>query len=185
MATGLGKTRTTVALVKALLDHGLAQRVLFVVDRVLLAEQALDDGFSLISNDHTSTRLRTSNFRQQKNVKIHVVVIDTLENIFQNIPSTFCDLIIVDECHRSINVNRRLIFDHFICPRIGLTATPRQAIAAKGANVSEDDLAILDTYKLFGCETGEPDYAFDLERGIGEGFLAPYKPFSWPTPWQS
>ena len=177
MATGLGKTRTTVALVKALLDHGLAQRVLFVVDRVLLAEQALDDGFSLISNDHTSTRLRTSNFRQQKNVKIHVVVIDTLENVFQDIPSTFYDLIIVDECHRSINVNRRLIFDHFLCPRIGLTATPRQAIAAKGTNVSEDDLAILDTYRLFGCEIGEPDYAFDVERGIGEGFLAPYKPY--------
>lgn len=177
MATGLGKTRTAVALVKALLDHGLAQRVLFVVDRVLLAEQALDDGFSLISNDHPSARLRTSNFRQQKNVKIHVVVIDTLENIFQDIPSTFYDLIIVDECHRSINVNRRLIFDHFLCPRIGLTATPRQAIAAKGANISEDDLAILDTYKLFGCETGEPDYAFNLERGIAEDFLAPYKPF--------
>ncbi len=177
MATGLGKTRTAVALVKALLDHGLAQRVLFVVDRVLLAEQALDDGFSLISNDHPSARLRTSNYRQQKNVKIHGVVIDTLENIFQDIPSTFYDLIIVDECHRSININRRLIFDHFLCPRIGLTATPRKAIAAKGANVSEDDLAILDTYKLFGCETDEPDYAFDLERGIEESFLAPYKPY--------
>jgi type I site-specific restriction endonuclease len=177
MATGLGKTRTAVALVKALLDYGLAQRALFVVDRVLLAEQALDDGFSLISNDHPSARLRTSNYRQQKNVKIHVVVIDTLENIFQDIPSTFYDLIIVDECHRSININRRIIFDHFLCPRIGLTATPRTAIAAKGANVSEDDLAILDTYKLFGCEIGEPDYAFNLERGIEEGFLAPYKPY--------
>jgi type I restriction enzyme, R subunit len=177
MATGLGKTRTAVALVKALLDHGLAQRVLFVVDRVLLAEQALDDGFSLISNDHPAARLRTSNYRQQKNVKIHVVVIDTLENIFQDIPSTFYDLIIVDECHRSININRRIIFDHFLCPRIGLTATPRTAIAAKGSNVSEDDLAILDTYKLFGCEIGEPDYAFNLERGIEEGFLAPYKPY--------
>lgn len=177
MATGLGKTRTAVAFVKALLDHGLAQRVLFVVDRVLLAEQALDDGFSLISNDHPSARLRTSNFRQQKNVKIHAVVIDTLEYIFQDIPSTFYDLIIVDECHRSININRRLIFDHFLCPRIGLTATPRTAISAKGANVSEDDLAILDTYKLFGCEIGEPDYAFNLERGIAEGFLAPYKPY--------
>jgi len=177
MATGLGKTRTAVALVKAILDHGLAQRVLFVVDRVLLAEQALDDGFSLISNDHPSARLRTSNYRQQKNVKIHVVVIDTLENIFQDIPSTFYDLIIVDECHRSININRRIIFNHFLCPRIGLTATPRTAVAAKGANVSEDDLAILDTYKLFGCEIGEPDYAFNLEQGIEEGFLAPYKPY--------
>jgi type I restriction enzyme, R subunit len=31
-------------------------------------------------------------------------------------------------------------------------------------------------YKLFGCETGEPDFEFDMGRGISEGFLAPYKP---------
>ncbi|MBS4028243.1 MAG: DEAD/DEAH box helicase family protein [Ignavibacteriales bacterium] len=181
MATGLGKTRTMVALVKTMLEYGFAKRVLFVVDRVLLAEQALDDGFSLISKEHTSTRLRTSNFRQQKNVSIHVLVIDTLENIYQNIPSTFYDLLIVDECHRSVNVNRKLIFDHFLCPRIGLTATPRTAIAAEGKEIPEADLEILDTYRLFGCETGEPDYQFDLARGIDEGFLAPYKPLEIKT----
>lgn len=46
MATGLGKTRTTVALAKAMLDAGIARKILFVVDRVMLAQQALDDGFS-------------------------------------------------------------------------------------------------------------------------------------------
>lgn len=176
MATGLGKTRTTVALSKALLEHGLAKRILFVVDRILLAEQALNDGFSLISKDFPAVRLRTSNYRQQKHVNIYVVVIDTLEKIYPNIPNTFFDLIIVDECHRSININRSLIFDHFLCPRIGLTATPRSAIAADGKEIPDEDLAILDTYRLFGCETGEPDYQFDLERGIAEGFLAPYQP---------
>lgn len=174
MATGLGKTRTMVAFTKALLQYNMAKRILFVVDRIMLAEQALNDGFTLISNEFTSVRIRTSNYRLYKNTQIHIVVIDTLENIYENIPSTFYDLIIVDECHRSININRKLIFDHFLCPRIGLTATPRNAIAAKGKDISEDDLAILDTYKLFGCETGEPDYQFDLTRGINEGFLAPY-----------
>lgn len=174
MATGLGKTRTMVAFSKALLSGGLAKRILFVVDRVLLAKQAIDDGFSLISKEYPSTRIRTSNFKQQKHVNIHVVVIDTLELIFNNIPSNFYDLIIVDECHRSITINRKLIFDHFLCPRIGLTATPKIAIAKKGAEISEDDLAILDTYKLFGCENNDPDYKFDLQRGIDEGFLAPY-----------
>src|SRR3989344_53712 len=48
MATGLGKTRTMVAFVKALLEHNMAKRVLFVVDRIMLADQALNDGFSLI-----------------------------------------------------------------------------------------------------------------------------------------
>jgi len=175
MATGTGKTRVTVALAKALLGAGLVRKVLFVVDRIMLAQQALDDGFSLISNDYTSVRLRTSNFRQQKHANIHVVVIDTLENIYRDIPNNFYDLLVVDECHRSININRKLIFDHFLCPRIGLTATPRVAVAKKGKNISEDDLAILDTYKLFGCETGQPDYQFNMDRAIEEGFLAPYE----------
>jgi len=176
MATGLGKTRTAVALIKALLSSGLTKRILFVVDRRMLAKQAVDDGFSLISKEYTSSWITTSNFRTRKNASIHVVVIDTLELIHSDLPSSFYDLIIVDECHRSINVNRKLIFDHFLCPRIGLTATPRIATPKEGAEVDEEDLAIIDTYKLFGCETGEPDFQFDIKRGIDEGFLAPYKP---------
>lgn len=176
MATGLGKTRTAVALIKALLNSGLAKRVLFVVDRRMLAKQAVDDGFALISREHTSSWITTSNFRSRKHASIHVVVIDTLELIHSDLPSGYYDLIIVDECHRSINVNRKLIFDHFLCPRVGLTATPRIAVPKEGHEVDEEDLAILDTYKLFGCETGEPDFQFDIQRGIDEQFLAPYKP---------
>ncbi len=176
MATGLGKTRTAVALVKALLSSGLTKRILFVVDRRMLAKQAVDDGFSLISREFTSSWITTSNFRTRKNASIHVVVIDTLELIHIDLPSSFYDLIIVDECHRSINVDRKLIFDHFLCPRVGLTATPRIATPKAGTDVDEEDLAIIDTYKLFGCESGEPDFQFDIERGIDEGFLAPYKP---------
>lgn len=176
MATGLGKTRTAVALVKALLSSGMCKRILFVVDRRMLAKQAVDDGFALISREHTSSWITTSNFKTRKHASIHVVVIDTLELIHSDLPSNFYDLIIVDECHRSINVNRKLIFDHFLCPRVGLTATPRIATPKGGIEVDEEDLAIIDTYKLFGCETGEPDFQFDMERGISEGFLAPYKP---------
>jgi type I site-specific restriction endonuclease len=181
MATGLGKTRTMVAFVKALLEYNMAKRVLFVVDRVMLADQAITDGFSLISTDYSAVRITSGNYKQYKNAQIHVVVIDTLENIYQNISSNFYDLIIVDECHRSINLNRKLIFDHFVCPRIGLTATPRTAIAKEGKEIPDEDIAILDTYRLFGCETGDPDYQFDLTRGIDEGFLAPYQVLSIET----
>jgi type I restriction enzyme, R subunit len=175
MATGLGKTRTVVALCKALLDNGLARRVLFVVDRRLLAEQARDEGFSLISPTYTSGWLTTANYSSHKHKDIHIVVIDTLEMIYSGIPNNYYDLIIVDECHRSINVSRKVIFDHFLCPRIGLTATPRIAIPKDPSMASDDDLAILDTYRLFGCEVGEPTYQFDIDRGIEEGFLAPYR----------
>jgi type I site-specific restriction endonuclease len=99
MATGLGKTRTMVAFVKVLLDYNMAKRILFVTDRVILADQAITDGFSLINKDYPAIRITSSNYRQYKNVPIHVVVIDTLENIYQNISGNFYDLIIVDEYH--------------------------------------------------------------------------------------
>ncbi len=174
MATGLGKTRVIVALTKALLAHGLAKRVLFVVDRRFLARQAIQKGFSLISPAYNATWITSANFKANKGKDIHVVVIDTLELLYNRIPSNYYDLLIVDECHRSITISRKLIFDHFLCPRIGLTATPRIARAKEGKEIADEDLAILDTYRLFGCETRNPDYEFDIDHGIEEGFLAPY-----------
>jgi type I site-specific restriction endonuclease len=174
MATGLGKTRVIVALTKALMAHGLAKRVLFVVDRRFLARQAIQKGFSLISPAYNATWITSANFRANKGKDIHVVVIDTLELLHKRIPNNYYDLLIVDECHRSITFDRKLIFDHFLCPRIGLTATPRIAKAKEGKEIPDEDLAILDTYRLFGCETRNPDYVFDIDRGIEEGFLAPY-----------
>jgi superfamily II DNA or RNA helicase len=175
MATGLGKTRTMVAFVKALLDYALAKRILFVVDRRTLARQAINKGFKLLTPTYNSHWITSASWRAHKNKNIHVVVIDTLEMLYDRIPSNFYDLLIVDECHRSITTNRNLIFDHFICPRIGLTATPKIAVPTDGMEVDPEDLAINDTYRLFGCESGKSDYEFGLTRGIDEGFLAPYR----------
>ncbi len=170
MATGLGKTRVIVALAKALLAHGQAKRILFVVDRRFLARQAIQKGFSLISPTYNASWITSASFWANKNKDIHVIVIDTLELLYNRIPSNFYDLLIVDECHRSITINRKLIFDHFLCPRIGLIATPRIAKAKEGKTIPDEDLAILDTYRLFGCESRNPDYEFDIERGIAEEF---------------
>ena len=175
MATGLGKTRTMVAFTKALLDYALAKRILFVVDRRTLARQAINKGFKLLSPTYNSHWITSASWRAHKNKNVHAVVIDTLEQLYDKIPSTFYDLLIVDECHRSITTNRNLIFDHFVCPRIGLTATPKIAVPADGKEVDPEDLAINDTYRLFGCESGIADYSFGLDRGIDEGFLAPYR----------
>lgn len=175
MATGLGKTRTMVAFVKLLLDHALAKRVLFVVDRRTLARQAINKGFKFLSPAYNCHWVTSGNWKSHKNKNIHAVVIDTLELLYDKIPSNFYDLVIVDECHRGITVKRDLVFDHFVCPRIGLTATPKIAVPAEGAKVDDEDLAINDTYRLFGCESGTADYEFGLDRGIEEGFLAPYR----------
>ena len=175
MATGLGKTRTMVAFAKALLDYALAKRILFVVDRRFLADQSINKGFKYLAPTYNSHWITSASWRVHKNKNIHAVVIDTLEMLYDKIPSNFYDLLIVDECHRSITTNRNLIFDHFVCPRIGLTATPKIALPADGKEVDPEDLAINDTYRLFGCDSGVADYSFDLDRGIEEGFLAPYR----------
>lgn len=175
MATGLGKTRTMVAFAKALLDYALAKRILFVVDRRTLARQAINKGFKFLSPTYNSHWITSASWRAHRNKNIHAVVIDTLELLYDKIPSNFYDLLIVDECHRSITVSRNLIFDHFVCPRIGLTATPKIAVPADGKEIDPEDLAINDTYRVFGCESGKPDYEFGLDRGIEEGFLAPYR----------
>jgi type I site-specific restriction endonuclease len=164
-----------VAFAKALLDYALAKRILFVVDRRTLARQAINKGFKFLSPTYNSHWITSANWRAHKNKNIHAVVIDTLELLYDKIPSNFYDLLIVDECHRSITVSRNLIFDHFVCPRIGLTATPKIAVPADGKEVDPEDLAINDTYRVFGCESGKPDYEFGLDRGIEEGFLAPYR----------
>jgi hypothetical protein len=43
-----------------------------------------------------------------------------------------------------------------------LTATPREQVDA-------------DTYQLFGCESGEPNFAYSLEEAVKEKYLVPYK----------
>ncbi len=85
MATGLGKTRVIVSLVKALLQYGMARRVLFVVDRRFLARQAIQKGFSLISPTYNSSWITSTSLSAHKNKDVHVVVIDTLELIYNRI----------------------------------------------------------------------------------------------------
>ena len=76
-----------------------------------------------------------------------------------NLPHDFFDLIIIDECHRSIYGNWRKVLEYFSsATQIGMTATPK---ADEGANN-------LDYF-------GEPVYTYSLLQGIQDGFLAPYR----------
>ena len=49
MATGTGKTRTTMGLIDVFMRSNQARQMLFVADRDALVEQALDDGFRKVS----------------------------------------------------------------------------------------------------------------------------------------
>ena len=72
------------------------------------------------------------------------------------------DLIIIDESHRSIYKKYRAIFEYFDSLLVGLTATPKDEID-------------FNTYEIFGLESGNPTYAYELEQAIGEGYLVDYR----------
>jgi type I restriction enzyme R subunit len=92
-------------------------------------------------------------------------------------PTDF-DLIISDEAHRSIGGNSRAVFEYFVGYKLGLTATPKNYLKNLDANkVSQKDprawerRQLLDTYKTFGCESGEPTFRYSLLDGVKDGFL--------------
>ena len=181
MATGTGKTLVAAAIIKLFLRTGNASRVLFLVDRLELEDQAANRTFGpLLSNDFDTViyKERRDDWRQ---AEIVVTTVQSLlfNNKYQSLfsPTDF-DLVISDEAHRSISGNARSVFDYFVGYKLGLTATPRDYLRGRGMlgpNVRDPREAerrlMLDTYRTFGCESGEPTYRYSLLDGVRDGYL--------------
>ncbi len=180
MATGTGKTLTAAAVVKLFLRSGNARRVLFLVDRLELEEQAKKAFKALLSADF-QTVIYKENRDEWRRAEIVVTTVQSLlfNNKYQRLfsPTDF-DLVISDEAHRSIGGNARAVFDYFIGYKLGLTATPRDYLKRfDQSNPSTRDpreaerRLLLDTYRTFGCENSQPTYRYSLLDGVKEGFL--------------
>lgn len=179
MATGTGKTLTSAALIKLFLKTGNAKRVLFLVDRLELEVQA-DKAFkAYLKNDFTSVVYK----EQKDDWRKADIVVTTVQSLLFNdkyrrlfAPTDF-DLVISDEAHRSIGGNARAVFEYFIGYKLGLTATPKDYLKQSSSRTSERDpreterRMMLDTYKTFGCVSGEPTYRYSLVDGVRDGFL--------------
>lgn len=178
MATGTGKTLTSAALIKLFLKTRNAKRVLFLVDRLELEVQA-DKAFkAYLKNDFTSVVYK----EQRDDWRKADIVVTTVQSLLFNdkyrrlfSPTDF-DLVISDEAHRSIGGNARAVFEYFVGYKLGLTATPRDYL--KGATTSggrdpreTERRMMLDTYRTFGCETGEPTFRYSLLDGVQDKFL--------------
>ncbi len=183
MATGTGKTLTAAAVIKLFLRTGNARRVLFLVDRLELEDQANKAFVALLKNDYKSAVYKESR-NDWRNAEIVVTTVQSLlhNNKYQSLfsPTDF-DLVISDEAHRSIGGNARAVFEYFVGYKLGLTATPKDYLkkfdTAKPATHTTKDpreqerRLLLDTYRTFGCETGEPTFRYSLLDGVREGFL--------------
>ena len=180
MATGTGKTLTAAAIIKLFLRTGNASRVLFLVDRLELEEQARKVFSGLLSADFTTVVYKEKRDEWQS-AEIVVSTVQSLmfNNKYQGLfsPTDF-DLVISDEAHRSISGNARAVFDFFVGYKLGLTATPKDYLKnAKNEGRSARDpremerRLMLDTYRTFGCESGQPTFRYSLLDGVKDGFL--------------
>ena len=180
MATGTGKTLTAAAIIKLFLRTGNASRVLFLVDRLELEEQARKVFSALLSADFTTVVYK------EKRDEWHSaeIVVSTVQSLLFNnkyqalfSPTDF-DLVISDEAHRSISGNARAVFDYFVGYKLGLTATPRDYLkntGGPGPAVHDpremERRQMLDTYRTFGCESRQPTFRYSLLDGVQDGFL--------------
>jgi len=182
MATGTGKTLTAAAIIKLFLHTGNAQRVLFLVDRLELEDQALKAFKETLANDYTAV-IYKENRDDWQHAEIVVSTVQSLlfNNKYQRLfsPTDF-DLVISDEAHRSIGGNARAVFNYFIGYKLGLTATPRDYL--KNYTHSETDTSthdprelerriLRDTYRTFGCEDSQPTFRYSLLDGVRDGYL--------------
>ena len=178
MATGTGKTLVSAAVIKLFLRTGNARRVLFLVDRLELENQAKKAFSILLKNDY-QTVVYKENRDDWSKAEIVVSTIQTFmsKNRYKRLfsPDDF-DLVISDEAHRSIGGNSRAVFEYFIGYKLGLTATPKDYLKNVEIENQNDPRewerrVLMDTYKTFGCENGIPTYRYSLLDGVNDKFL--------------
>ncbi|MDD2487449.1 MAG: DEAD/DEAH box helicase family protein [Candidatus Gracilibacteria bacterium] len=156
MATGTGKTRTITAEIKRLIQCGLVNKVLFLVDREELANQALGT-FKEHTREYGSYIYSYAKPREGNTITVSTL--QTLQNHYNKFTAGYFDLVVVDECHRSIYGEWRKILDYFDAIKIGLTATPA---------ILQDR----NTFTFF--ETKQPHFVYGMREAIKDGFLADY-----------
>ena len=167
MATGSGKTRTTISIVDVLLRHGWVKNVLFLADRNSLVTQAKRAFVNLLPN------LSVVNLCEDKENYNARCVFSTYQTMINCIDDAkdenggklytvgHFDLIVCDEAHRSIYNKYKDIFTYFDAHLVGLTATPRDEIDK-------------NTYGIFELENGVPTYGYELAQAVQDGFLVDF-----------
>jgi type I restriction enzyme R subunit len=171
MATGTGKTRTAAALIKRLFQANAVTRVLFLVDRIPLAKQT-EDAFAEYLPDYPAYVLRAGR-RFQDEKLITITTLQSMVNIYSDYSSGYFDLVISDECHRSIYGKWSGVLKHFDGVQIGLTATPCVANLDDANADEEDKLFVRDTLRFF--EVDKPTFSYKLKDAIADGYLVPYQ----------
>ena len=169
MATGTGKTRTTMALVDLFLQTSSAQKVLFLADRDALVEQALNDGFKQFLPNEPRVRIRSGNIDRDK--RLYVATQQTMGVCYERFSPGFFDLIVFDEAHRSIFNRFTEVIEYFDARMVGLTATPAAFIDR-------------DTFRVFDCRDQSPTFLYTYQQAIKDGHLVDFRAYQAQTGFQ-
>ena len=173
MATGAGKTRMAAAFVKRLFQAGAAMRVLFLVDRIALASQA-ENAFADHLPDYPCRVLRPGRGFDRA-ARVTVATLQTMIADYRELSPGYFDLVVTDECHRSIYGKWSRAVRYFDAVQLGLTATPCAAVDAGEARDKDDAAFVRDTLRFFGLEA--PTFTYGLAQAVREGVLVPYRIF--------
>lgn len=180
MATGTGKTRTVLGMIYRFLKTGRFKRILFLVDRTALGEQALDvfkevklEDLMPLADIYNIKGLDDKEIERETRIQVATVqgmVKRILYNDGDSMPAVSdYDLIIVDEAHRGYLLDKemgdtellyrnqrdyqskyRSVIEYFDAVKIGLTATPA-----------------LQTTEIFG----QPVFKYTYREAVIEGYL--------------
>jgi type I restriction enzyme R subunit len=175
LATGSGKTRIAVHLLKRIAGARQLNRVLFICDRTELREQALTAFQNVFGNDAQPVDSKNA----RKNARILIATYQTLDVdsddddanfLIKHYPENYFSHIIIDEAHRSAWGKWSIVLTRNPdAIQIGLTATPRQLKIRPGTPAADLDAKITaDNLRYFG----PPVYEYDMSQGIRDGYLA-------------
>lgn len=158
MATGTGKTRTTIALIDTLLRSKRAQRVLFLADRRELVRQAMSE-FKVHLPNESLARIEAG---KTPGARIQFSTYPSMMQVYERLSVGYYDVIVADESHRSIYQRYKTIFEHFDAIQLGLTATPTDYIDH-------------NTFELFDCGDSAPSYDYSYSQAISDKNLVNYR----------
>ena len=175
MATGTGKTRVSISLVDVLVRNNWVKNVLFLADRIELVNQAKRNYAKLLPN-MTVSSLRDSDVDISARIlfSTYQTMIGHLDKDAKTFSLGRFDLIIIDECHRSIYSDWQKVLTYFKTARlIGMTATPIPETLAFFDNNQVADYTLEQSvvdgvnvgYRIFRIETELGENGGEIEAG--------------------
>jgi type I restriction enzyme R subunit len=159
LPTGTGKTDLICLQLKRLIQSGYAEKILFLVDREQLAKQALE-AIQDVLNQYGSYWLKPSVIRQEQ--QITVCLLQTMISRYREFTSGYFNVVVADECHRSIYGIWQTALTHFDAFHIGLTATPAAYIER-------------NTFDFYNCRNEQPDFTYSIQTAFEQKYLVPYR----------